>query len=77
MGWYDPATGRHIRRYEDAQQELAAARQALETERQAREAAEARVRELEGRAGFSLNAPLGDLLPPKPQVAQTETWGGS
>ena len=62
LGWYDPATGRHIRRYEDAQQELEAARQALEAERQAlgakrqaleverqaRQAAEERLRELEG-----------------------------
>ena len=49
LGWYDPATGRHIRRYEDAQQELATVRQALEVERQARQAAEARLRKLEGR----------------------------
>lgn len=41
LGWYDPSTGRHILRFQDVQQEL-------ETVRQAKEAAEARLRELEG-----------------------------
>ena len=41
LGWYDPATGRHILRFQDVQQQLA-------EERQARLAAEARLRELEG-----------------------------
>lgn len=40
LGWYDPATGRHILRFHDLQQEL-------EAERRARLAAETRLRELE------------------------------
>ena len=55
LGWYDPATGQHILRFHDVQQELETVRQALETERQALEAerqarrvAEERLRELEG-----------------------------
>ena len=40
LGWYDPATGRHIIRFDDE-------RERADAERAARMAAEARVRELE------------------------------
>ena len=40
LGWYDPATGQHILRFQDVQEELV-------EERRARQAAEARLRELE------------------------------
>lgn len=53
LGWYDPATGRHILRFQDVQRELAAERQARQAEQQARLAAEARIRELEGGPGSS------------------------
>ena len=58
LEWYDPATNQHILRFQDVQEELEAVRQAelnvrqqLEAERQARQAAEARLRELEGGEG--------------------------
>lgn len=58
LGWYDPATNRHILRFQDVQAELEEERRArdeahqeLEAERQARQAAEARLREIEGREG--------------------------
>ena len=54
LGWYDPATGRHIATFDDeraarisAEAELNAERAARNAERAARLAAEARVRELE------------------------------
>ena len=53
LGWYDPSTGRHILRFQDVWQELEAERQARLAEQQARLAAEARLRELEGGPGAS------------------------
>ena len=54
LGWYDPATGRHISRFSDersradtAEARAAAAEARADAERQARIAADARVRELE------------------------------
>ena len=47
LGWYDPATGEHIPTFDSTQAELAAERTAINAEREARQAAEQRVRELE------------------------------
>ena len=47
LGWYDPATGEHIPTFDSTQAELAAERAAINLEREARQAAEQRVRELE------------------------------
>ena len=47
LGWYDPATGRHIVTFEDERARAEQERIRAEQEQQARLAAEARVRELE------------------------------
>ena len=47
LGWHDPETGQHIVRYEDLEVRAESAEASAGTEREARMAAEARVRELE------------------------------
>ena len=47
LEWHDPATGRHILTYDDQRETARLHREALGIEREARIAAEARVRELE------------------------------
>ena len=46
LGWHDPETGQHIVRYEDLEARAESAEASAGTEREARMAAEARVREL-------------------------------
>ncbi len=47
LGWYDPATGRHIPRFSDEREGRIRAEGRAEIEREARTQAEARIRELE------------------------------
>ena len=47
LGWYDPATGQHIIRFDDERERADAERGRADAEQAARVAAEARVRELE------------------------------
>ena len=47
LGWHDPETGQHIVRYEDLEARAESAEASADIEREARMAAEARVRELE------------------------------
>ena len=54
MFWYDPATGQPILTYEDQLQRADSAETELRSERDARIAAEARIRELELRLEQSL-----------------------
>ena len=49
MGWFDPETGKHIATFESERASRAAAESERDAEREARLAAEARVRELEER----------------------------
>ena len=51
LRWYDPATGQHILTYDDQRALAESERAARASEREARLAAEARVRELEERLG--------------------------
>ena len=47
LGWYDPATGQHILRYDDQRDRADAAEALAGTEREGRIAAEMRIRQLE------------------------------
>ena len=47
LGWYDPATGEHIPTFDSTQEQLDSTEAQLAAEREARQASETRVRELE------------------------------